>query len=366
MIKKITLSLVLLGLAGANFAADQTITTRTKTLSYHEDTTNWIFKPAGEVIKNSSGWVANSTSLTYDSRGNLTSKTVNGVTTKYTYSHGNLATVTNALGYTTSFSDYKMGLPQTITDAEGHVSHRVVNNDGTVASVTDAMGDKTSYQYDNMFRLVTTIPAQGLTTSTHWNYPKVGDYVVYKGQTPNYYGKYVTVNGFGKPTQIEIHAGSNSTVISKQEIRYDAYGREIFRSYSVDPKAMSDQTLGIYTTHDPLGRIHTSTAAVALDKIGDGYIGFPDTAGTYTTRYYYAIDHTTVDDPRGVATLSKYQSFGNPDDKQLTEINQGNGAVITDMVRDVSGRLDFIRQKGSYSNSKGTYTRVYHHDSHFF
>lgn len=149
------------------------------------------------------------TTMTYDTHGNLLSQQQQGFsesnpitsTTQYTYTsygqiatidgprsdvsdmvtftyypneagqgnnRGNLHTVTNSLGHTTTFSDYNaFGQAETITDANGIVSTRVYDTNGLLTSTTTS-GLTTSYVYNSAGQLQTaTLPGANVITYSY-------------------------------------------------------------------------------------------------------------------------------------------------------------------------------------------------------
>lgn len=85
-----------------------------------------------------------------------------------------------------------------------------------------------------------------------------------------------------------------------------------------------------------------------------------------STRYSYNNNQTTITDPNGNVTVDTYRSFGDPDQKQLTQSNVAHNCVITDIGRDAMGRVKTIRQHASCANPATDYTRSYQYDSHYF
>ena len=61
---------------------------------------------------------------------------------------GTLASVKDGLNQTTTFTNYKRGLPQNIGYADGTGISAVVNNIGTITSVTNEVGSAWSFSYD--------------------------------------------------------------------------------------------------------------------------------------------------------------------------------------------------------------------------
>jgi YD repeat-containing protein len=66
---------------------------------------------------------------------------------------GTLATRSDPAGHSTSFSNYKRGIPQYVAFPDGGSASAVVNNIGGIDSTTDAYGNATNYRYDLMGRL---------------------------------------------------------------------------------------------------------------------------------------------------------------------------------------------------------------------
>ena len=104
----------------------------------------------------------------YDGNGNLTAvtdpegvatATAGDYQTTYTYDPdtGDLATVTDADGNTTTYADYDAtGNPKTITDAKLHDTTAVYDDRGNLTSLTDANNSTSTYNYDVFGRLLET------------------------------------------------------------------------------------------------------------------------------------------------------------------------------------------------------------------
>lgn len=92
---------------------------------------------------------------TFDGLGQITSENRFGVETLYTYTpQGDLLTVVDAEGNTTTTEDYYRGVAQLQTDALGNTTKRTVNDTGTIASITDARGNTRRFTYDNANRIL--------------------------------------------------------------------------------------------------------------------------------------------------------------------------------------------------------------------
>ncbi len=130
---------------------------------------------------NSSTSLSKTTTYTYNSTGQVT--TINGPltavndTVTLTYyanesdqgdNRGQLYTVTNSLGHTTTYGNYNVhGQAETLTDANGVITTRSYTADGLLASSTTG-GVTTSYTYNNTDELVTiTLPGNRVITYTY-------------------------------------------------------------------------------------------------------------------------------------------------------------------------------------------------------
>lgn len=233
---------------------------------------HWLLTPQNEEWKDSSGKAVNQVARTFNSTGELLDQTENGVKTSYTYdAAGNIASITNALGYVTKLQNYVAGMPQLITDAAGHQFKFVINPNGTITSYTDGLGNKTSYEYDSMYRLTKLIPPIGEPITLTWHNFTAPSGQATKTVTRGNFKTTSWFDGFGRTTSTAQY--NNGKAINLVKIRYDAYGREMFRSYP-EPFDYSPNNLagflGTYTTRDALGRITSVTAPLPLTKIGDG------------------------------------------------------------------------------------------------
>ncbi|WP_236872520.1 RHS repeat-associated core domain-containing protein [Burkholderia pseudomallei] len=115
-------------------------------------TTTYKREPSG-LVDSETDALNRTTSYTYDALGNVTSitrlsGTSNAVTTNYTYTsdYNQLASVTDPLGHTTTFS-YTNGCLTQITDALGHSTTIQCNAAGEPTAIQDALGNTASFAY---------------------------------------------------------------------------------------------------------------------------------------------------------------------------------------------------------------------------
>ena len=109
-------------------------------------------EPSG-LVDSQTDALGRTTAYTYDALGNVTSitrlsGTSNAVTTRLTYTsdYNQLASVTDPLGHTTSFS-YTNGCLTQVTDALNHGTTIQCNGTGQPTAVQDALGNTVSFAY---------------------------------------------------------------------------------------------------------------------------------------------------------------------------------------------------------------------------
>lgn len=115
--------------------------------------------------------------IEYDDKGNVTSITVKAIdgsgsqTTRMTYdSMNNLTSVTDPMGYKTTYSYDSNGNLTEVSAPEGVTSRMSVNSRGLVTTATNPMGVKTNFDYNSYGNLVkTTLPALSLSSSAEYD-----------------------------------------------------------------------------------------------------------------------------------------------------------------------------------------------------
>lgn len=153
----------------------------TTTYTYYPDTDPRARLLQSVAVTNHGGGsvatIMTSYSYTLHPSGLIASTTVDGplsgtadAVTRTFDSAGNLLTESNSLGHTTSYSNYNaLGLPGTVTSANGAVENYTYNSRGQVLTeqrVVNGAGQTTSYTYDTRGRLasVTTPDAEVVNT----------------------------------------------------------------------------------------------------------------------------------------------------------------------------------------------------------
>ncbi|MCL9782535.1 hypothetical protein M9194_13955 [Vibrio sp. S4M6] len=303
---------------------------------------HYLIATTSDVTDGNDGSAVDASSSVIDENGYTTSNTHNGVTTTYTYGPtGNLATQTNALGNTTSYSDYYAGFAQVQIDALGHVSKFKVSPDGTVANFTNPAGYRTSYRYDFLERVIkANLPDGDIYTSS---YKLVNN----QEETITTHGNAVQTtvfNAFGKPESITVTAPGITSYT--QTDQYDALGRKVFTSYPGD-------TQGTATTYDGLGRVIETDWPVS----GPGETGKYQTTTAYPS--WDQVEHTDADHNVIDTTNDIVGSWDNSlgPIQIVVPLNDGLPQTTT-ITRDAMGRMLSVEQGG--------WTRTYQYNGNFW
>ena len=116
----------------------------------------------------------NISSITYDSKGNITKMVVTGdgtLTTTMTYdSMNNLTSITDPKGYKTTYTYDSNGNLTGVSAPESVTTSITVNSAGLPTEVTNPMGVKTQYEYNSYGNLTKTIlPALSLSSSVSYD-----------------------------------------------------------------------------------------------------------------------------------------------------------------------------------------------------
>jgi RHS repeat-associated protein len=275
---------------------------------------------------------------------------------------GTLASVTDANNGVTQVANWKRGVPQLMTLADGSTVSAVVNDSGWITQVTDELGTATTYGYDAMGRLALTDYTD--LDSVAWNstirtFAKMAlaEFGVAagnwkhtvstgNGRTTTYY------NPRWQPILVVTEDVANAATRSYVVTEYDAEGRESFKSY---PTATApDLTLpsslpGIRKTYDALGRIWQVTQTSEL--------------GPLTTTTTYSVPfRTTVTNPRDYATTTEFQAYDTPSTEAPVKITAPETQTTT-IVRDAFLKPLTIKRSGTFAGAAVNATRYYVYDA---
>jgi len=250
---------------------------RDEYIEYNYDTTNWILNlPSTTYVKDNSGNTKVQAWFTYNTKGNLLTKTawLNGGTNPvitYTYdAYGNIATITDPKGNPPTVITYDAAAytyPATIQNSLGHTASKTYDYKfGKPLSETDPNDNTTTYEYDAFGRptKVTnpndTSSTYGTVSYSYLDFGTVGSqrvvrYNTEQSGTGNYLWEEVYFDGLGRTIKIK-REGPDGKVIT-QQTQYDQRGLAATKSLPYFEGLETPRNVSL--TYDPVGRITQTT-----------------------------------------------------------------------------------------------------------
>lgn len=289
---------------------------KTTSISYYINAAKWIInKPQNESFSGSS------TSRSFDSNGNMTSISQDGVTTSYQYdAQGNVSSTTFPRSLKHSYSNFKRGIPQSESQPEGISISRQVSDAGNVTSETNGDGKTTTFGYDGLNRVTSISYPAGSSVSVSYG-------TASKTATRGSLVESTTYNGFGQPVSVSLGG-----ILRKFSV--DALGRRTFES---DP----DSSAGTTYQYDILDRINRVTHA-------DGT----------SSSIVYGAGNKAVTDERGKTTTYTFRAYSNPDQQLLMDISAPESSASVSISRNSKGLITSVAQAGL--------TRTYGYNSNYY
>ncbi|QKT05036.1 RHS repeat protein [Ectothiorhodospiraceae bacterium 2226] len=251
-----------------------------------------------------------STTRTFDTRGNLTSITRDGVRTSYTYdAQGNVASATFPRGLVHTYSNYRRGIPQYEAQPAGIIVSRLVSDAGNVRSETNGEGRTTSFVYDGLNRIVQVNYPSGNPVTASYG---AASRTVTRGALT----ETTAYDGLGRTTSVTL--GGIARTYS-----HDALGRRTFES---NPGA----TIGISYQYDLLDRTTRIT--------------YPDS--TFKA-YTYGAGTVAERNERGHTTTYAFRAYGDPDTQFVVRVTTPDTAASLNLTRNVRDLVTSVSQGGT-------------------
>ncbi|MGW7821813.1 polymorphic toxin type 17 domain-containing protein [Streptomyces puniciscabiei] len=279
--------------------------------------TSMTYNSAGDMLSRSRGGVTES--WTYDTSHHVTSYTDGrGAKTTYDYDTSQRLRSTDGPAGKTSFTYNSAGQVATTTSPRGKTTSFGYDDQGNLTSRTAPSGAKTTYTYDSAGRLLTSTDPRGNASgadpaqyTTTYAYDSAGR--LHKVTDPA-----------GDATSYEYDANGNRTKVTDAQGGVTIYAFDKFnRITSVTAPDGSSES----TAYDPNGHVISQVDATG-GKTGYGYdkagrlvsVTSPDgnvpgaNAAAYTTTYGYDADGnlTKTVDPTGAVTATAYDSLNRP------------------------------------------------------
>lgn len=328
---------------------------RTDLTEYHNDKARWVIGQAAKHTNVNTGAIVSRTD--YDAVTALPVRSYAYEKLQQTLGYnadGTLASVKDGRNLTTTVADWKRGVPQTATFADGTQRKAVMDGNGWVASLIDENGYATAYGYDAMGRINRVTPPSGDEVAWHAttaSFEAVGadEYGLLPGHwrqvtRTGTHKKIVYFDALWRPVieQEEDEADAAGTLRWSLK-RYDHDGRTVFASYPRNPhvdgwaNVSSPGLAGTSSVYDALGR---PIRTVQHSELG---------ALTTTVDYLAGFRRQTTDS-RGIKSVEDFQAYGQPSYEQPAAIEAATGtadAARTRIVRDVLGNTkEIVRGPG--------------------
>ncbi len=367
-------ALLATGLLASGLVSAQSYS-RTETITYADNTTKWVLGQTASVtctaaipastscdgndVMSQTGYDATyALPLTFTAFGKLQQTATYDTTSSVAAGlRGTLKTVKDGNNKTTTFSNWKRGIPQSIGYADSTAQSAVVDDNGWLSSVTDENGYQNCYGYDAMGRLTRIEYPQDATGGcdtgeVNWNklnrsfVPVAStEYGIPAGHwrettTTGNATKITYYDGMWRPLLVREYDASNISGTERfTKAAYDAEGRTTFASY---PSTTSTPTTGVWTDYDALGRV-TSVSQ-------DSELGLLTSLTTYNTGFT-----TTVTNPRGQSATTSYMTFDQPSTDWPVSILAPESATTT-IGRDPYGKPTSLVRSGGGASATRSYT----------
>nr|WP_244981559.1 hypothetical protein [Corallococcus exercitus] len=260
------------------------------------------------------------------------------------YADGTVQTRKDGRNNTTTFSNYKRGIPQYVQTPDSTTVSNAVNDIGLITSATNEAGWTTSYGYDLMGRLNRVVQPTGDTVvwndmALDFSYVLAPEYGLPAGhwrQTITT-GAAVSINymdALWRPVVSRTYDANNPGATSKVIVRaFDFNGNTTFESYPQrSVSAYTDRPVGTSTTYDALSRVTQLSA--------DSELGRLNTSTVYGTGF-----QKSVTNARGHRTTTTYQVFDMPGEDAVRTISAPEGVSVS-IARDVFGKPTSITRGG--------------------
>lgn len=300
------------------------------------------------VSPDNSSWVERQR-LTYDGRFNVSSRTRFGLLEykiETRYPDGSPRRIVyNVPGRWLERQDYKAGVPQKVSypsryDSESLITYENrVNLFGDVTYVRDPNGNVIQYDYDSIGRL-TSIDYQDshwLDASIQYVAVNASDVALHPGIAEGQFKKIVSrgnyrsieyLDGVGRVVLLsQADRADSSASPIYQNFKFDAHGRQVFRSYSSGAPKEAD---GIHLAYDVAGRL------ISRKQTSTGHIEYFD---------YLAQNRLRHRDFNGNATAYHYLAFGVPSYEQKTRIVHPEN-IVTSLDYNLIGNVVRVASSG--------------------
>lgn len=274
---------------------------------------------------------------------------------------GQLASFIDGKNHTTTLSNYKRGIPQSIGYPDNTSQSLVVDDFGQISSISDQAGNTTNYSYDPVGRVTQiSYPANDTVSwySKQFTYAPVA--TSERGISGLHWDRTITIGNARTATyfdamlrpvlsDISIIGVSNSDITNTTA--YDWKGKATFTSYPVvGASDIGSVSTGTHHAYDALERL--------IQTQEDSELGV-----LTTTTAYIANAGQQVTDPNRNVTTIYHQVFDEPSYQYPIQINAAAG-ISQSITRDIYGNPTAITQSGVYGSEHDSITKTLMYDSY--
>jgi YD repeat-containing protein len=314
----------------------------------------WVMDQPASVTNLGNGLVV--AAGEYNNLGQLTKTYAFGrLTGIYGYGTGGmLSTVTDPNNRTTTYSNWKRGIPQSVGYADGNGRSAVVSDDGWITSHTDEVGYQYIFTYDGAGRLASTsYPSDGAPANpTTQVFEPIG--MAEFGLAAGHWRQTVSTGNARKvayydslwrPIVTREYDNGNETATKRfRRFAYDHEGRTTFASY---PGTTDSLATGSWTSYDALGR----ETSVGQDT------ELTPSVQVATTAYLSGFKTRTTD-PRGGVKITSFKAYDQPSYDLPIKIEAAEG-TITEINRDDFGKPTAITRRDVSNTVSVTRSYIY-------
>lgn len=262
----------------------------------------------------------------------------------------------------TTLSNYYRGIPRSVVFHDSASESAQVNDHGDISSVTNALGHTWLYHYSPVGRLNRIQYPAGDTVAwndTFFDFERItpGEYGLPNGhwrhtrRTGN--GHTITyLDGLWRPVLTRTVDTGNPVATQRITRRaFDHANRETFVSYPQQSiAAYNSPASGTATTYDALGRPTLVQANTEL--------------GVSSTQYAYLTGfQTRITDPRNYITTTSFQAYDQPSTDWPVQVSLPEGQTTT-FTRDTWGKPLTVTRSGWYGGAFQNLERRFVYDAH--
>ncbi len=325
---------------------------RTETTAYQNNNALWVLDQVTSITESSTGKAMVENTYNAGNAKLETTRKFGHLIESYSYAaDGTLYTKADGKSQTTTFTNYKAGIPQNTSYPNGTSDSAVVTTQGYITSMTNAAGFTTSFGYDTMGRLASIAYPTGDTVA--WNGTTILSERVAGselGISGAHWRQTVSTGNARSITYYDgllrpilnrtFDAASPSTTGTAVRKTFDHLGNTTFESYPLrDITDINTVGTGVTRDFDALNRPTTTVAASELGNL--------TTTNTYNSGFT-----TTVTNPRGKSTTYSYFAWDEPKTDVIKTIALPDSVNVTINRNAFANTTSIVRSRGGVSATR--------------